>query len=54
MIQPQSVPTRAEEIGWTSDKRYGNCIVLRSFDRWRKLPDDEWQPINGDWVYHLP
>ena len=46
--------TRAEEIGWTSDKRYGNCIVLRSLDRWRKFPDDEWQPLNGDWVYYLP
>ena len=46
--------TRAEEIGGTSDKRYGNCIVLRSLDRWRKFPDDEWQPINGDWVYYLP
>ena len=50
----KEILTRAEEIGWTSDKRYGNCIVLRSLDRWRKFPDDEWQPINGDWVYHLP
>ena len=46
--------TRAKEIGWTADKRYGNCIVLRSFDGWRKFTDDEWQPINGDWVYYLP
>ena len=46
--------TRAEEIGCTSDKRYGSCIVLRSLDRWRKFLDDEWQPINGDWVYYLP
>ena len=46
--------TRAEEIGRTSDKRYGNCIVLRSVNHWRKFPDDERQPINGDWVYYLP
>ena len=46
--------TRAEEIGWTADKRFGNCIVLRSFDGWRKFTDDAWQPINGDWVYYRP
>ena len=50
----KEILTRAKEIGWTSDKQYENCIVLRSLDRWRKFPDDEWQPINGDWVYYLP
>ena len=46
--------TRAGEIGWTTDKRYGNCIVLRSVNVWRQFTDDEWQPINGEWVYYLP
>ena len=50
----KEILTRAKEIGWTSDKQYGNSIVLRSFDGWRKFTDDEWQPINGDWVYYLP
>ena len=50
----ETTVTRAKEIGWTSDKQYGNCIVLRSIDYWRKTTDDEWQPIIGDWVYYLP
>jgi len=50
----REILTRAKEIGWTSDKQYGNCIVLRSIDHWRKTSDDEWQPIIGDWVYYLP
>ena len=46
--------TRAKDIGWARSGKYGNCIVLRSFGGWRKFTDDEWQPINGDWVYYLP
>jgi len=46
--------TLPTEIGYAASRIYGNCIVVRSRSRWRKTDQDDWQSINGDWVYYLP
>ena len=50
----KEILTRAVEIGWTSDKQYGSCIVLRSINGLWDPEKEEWHPINGEWVYYLP
>ena len=42
------------DIGSINSDRYGNCLIIKTRDQWRRYEWDEWQKINGDWVYYLP
>ena len=46
--------TSAFDFGYVADNTYGNCIVVKSRNRWKAVEIDDWQKINGDWVYYLP
>ena len=42
------------DIGTIYLDKYGNCIIAKTNNKWRRYEWDEWQKINGDWVYYLP
>ena len=42
------------DIGSINSDKFGNCIIVKSNNEWRRWEWDEWQKINGDWVYYLP
>ena len=46
--------SRGGDIGCINSDKYGNCIIIKSNNEWRRYEWDEWQKINGDWVYYLP
>lgn len=41
------------DIGSIKSDKFGNCIIVKSNNEWRRWEWDEWQKINGDWVYYL-
>ena len=45
---------RGGDIGSINSDKYGNCIVVKTYNKWRRYEWDEWQKINGDWIYYLP
>lgn len=46
--------TLLKRFGYAHSDKYGNCIVIYAKDVWRATREDEWQPINGKWLYYLP
>ena len=42
------------DIGSINSDMFGNCIIVKSNNEWRRWEWNEWQKINGDWVYYLP
>ena len=46
--------SRGGDIGCINSDKYSNCIIIKSNNEWRRWEWDEWQKINGDWVYYLP
>ena len=45
---------RGGDIGNINFDKYGNCLIIKTNNQWRRYEWDEWQKINGDWVYYLP
>ena len=38
------------DIGSINSDKYGNCIVVKTYNKWRRYEWDEWQKINGDFL----